>query len=115
MAQQETVETVEIGGEAELQGAILALDLAMEAGFEPYLTPDLARQKIVDSMAFSPRGEETQIYSIANTDLDLVGTAEITLGGLYADTILEEADRPTGSTTSRPGCPAAAGAVPTAR
>ena len=72
----------------------LALDLAMEAGFEPYLTPDLARQKIVDSMAFSPRGEETQIYSIANTDLDLVGTAEITLGGLYADTILEEADLP---------------------
>jgi seryl-tRNA synthetase len=82
----------------------LALDLAMEAGFEPYITPeagfephitpDLARQKIVDSMAFSPRGEETQIYSIANTDLDLVGTAEITLGGLYADTILEEADLP---------------------
>jgi seryl-tRNA synthetase len=69
----------------------LALDAAMEAGFEPYITPDLARQKIVDSMAFSPRGEETQIYSIANTDLDLVGTAEITLGGLYADTILEEA------------------------
>ena len=72
----------------------LALDLAMEAGFEPYLTPDLARRKIVDSMAFSPRGEETQIYSIADTDLDLVGTAEITLGGLYADTILEEADLP---------------------
>jgi seryl-tRNA synthetase len=72
----------------------LALDLAMEAGFEPYITPDLARQKIVDSMAFSPRGEETQIYSIANADLDLVGTAEITLGGLYADTILEEADLP---------------------
>jgi seryl-tRNA synthetase len=72
----------------------LALDVAMEEGFAPYVTPDLARQKIVDSMAFSPRGEETQIYSIANADLDLVGTAEITLGGLCADTILEEADLP---------------------
>jgi seryl-tRNA synthetase len=71
-----------------------AVDLAMQDGFTPYVTPDLARQAIVDGMAFSPRGEETQIYSIANTDLDLVGTAEITLGGLNADSILDEAELP---------------------
>ena len=29
-----------------------------------------------------PRGPETQIYSIENTDLSLVATAEITLGGM---------------------------------
>jgi seryl-tRNA synthetase len=71
-----------------------ALDIAIEAGFVPYQTPDLARRSVVDAMAFSPRGPETQIYSIEGTDLDLIGTAEITLGGMYADTIVEEDDLP---------------------
>ncbi|MEN6556777.1 MAG: serine--tRNA ligase, partial [Thermoguttaceae bacterium] len=31
-----------------------------------------------------PRGQETQIYSIENSDLSLVATAEITLGGMLA-------------------------------
>jgi seryl-tRNA synthetase len=71
-----------------------ALDVLLEEGFVPTITPDLARRQIVDAMAFSPRGPETQIYSIEGADLDLVGTAEITLGGLYADSILEEDDLP---------------------
>jgi seryl-tRNA synthetase len=71
-----------------------ALDLATRAGFTPFATPDVARRAIVDGLAFSPRGAETQIYSIAGTDLDLVGTAEITLGGYHADRILEEAELP---------------------
>ncbi len=72
----------------------MAFDYAMEAGFVPFATPDVARKAIVDALAFSPRGAETQIYSIEDTDLDLIGTAEITLGGLYADTLLDEADLP---------------------
>jgi seryl-tRNA synthetase len=71
-----------------------ALDVLLEEGFVPHQTPDLARRGIVDSMAFSPRGPETQIYSVEGHDLDLIGTAEITLGGLYADTILDEDDLP---------------------
>lgn len=71
-----------------------ALDVVMEEGFIPHLTPDLARRGVVDAFAFSPRGPETQIYSIEGTDLDLIGTAEITLGGLYIDTIVEEDDLP---------------------
>ena len=71
-----------------------ALDLVMAAGFTPYITPDLARSSVVDAMAFSPRGPETQIYSLSNADLDLIGTAEITLGGLYLDTLVDEADLP---------------------
>ncbi|MDH3525680.1 MAG: serine--tRNA ligase [Acidobacteriota bacterium] len=71
-----------------------ALDPLADEGFTPFLTPDLARRAIVDGFAFSPRGPETQIYSVADTDLDLIGTAEITLGGLYADAILDEADLP---------------------
>jgi seryl-tRNA synthetase len=78
----------------ELAFQRFALEIAMDEGFTPFATPDLARRQIVDSLAFSPRGPETQIYSIADTDLDLIGTAEITLGGLYADAILEESDLP---------------------
>jgi seryl-tRNA synthetase len=71
-----------------------ALDILIDEGFQPIMTPDLARRQIVDAMAFSPRGPETQIYSVADSELDLVGTAEITLGGLYADAILDEDDLP---------------------
>ncbi len=71
-----------------------ALDVLLEDGFTPYVTPDLARPEIVDGLGYNPRGEETQIYSLANADLCLVGTAEITLGGLYADSILDEAELP---------------------
>ena len=72
----------------------MALDYVMEAGFAPFATPDVARREIVDGLAFSPRGAETQIYSVAGTDLDLIGTSEITLGGIHADALLDEADLP---------------------
>jgi len=67
-----------------------ALDTALEAGFRLFSTPDLARREIVDALAFSPRGPETQIYSVSDTDLDLIGTAEITLGGLHAGEVIDD-------------------------
>jgi seryl-tRNA synthetase len=67
-----------------------ALDRVVERGFTPYVTPDVARPEFVQGTGFDPRGEETQIYSLANAELCLVGTAEIPLAGLYADAILEE-------------------------
>jgi len=70
------------------------LGILADEGFTPFSTPDLARPEIVAGLGYNPRGEETQIYSLANADLCLVGTAEITLGGLYADTILDEAELP---------------------
>jgi seryl-tRNA synthetase len=36
-----------------------------------------------------PRGPETQVYSIENSPLSLIGTAEITLGGLFREQIIE--------------------------
>jgi len=71
-----------------------ALDLLIEDGFTPVLTPDVAKPEILDGTGYNPRGPETQIYSLAGHDLCLIGTAEITLGGLYADTILEEEQLP---------------------
>jgi seryl-tRNA synthetase len=67
-----------------------ALELLLKEGFTPTITPDLARNEILQGIGFTPRGPETQIYSVADTDLSLVATAEITLGGMVADEILEE-------------------------
>ena len=66
-----------------------AMSVAQKHGFRLYTTPDLARVEILDGLGFNPRGESTQIYSIADSDLCLVGTAEITLGGMFADEILD--------------------------
>lgn len=71
-----------------------ALDQVMPEGFIPVVTPDLARPDVIEGLGFSPRGEETQIYSVADHDLCLIGTSEITLGGMYADTILSEDELP---------------------
>lgn len=78
----------------ELALVRLAADVIRRAGFTLYATPDVAKPEVVDGLGFNPRGEETQIYSIANADLCLVGTAEITLGGLFLDRVLEEAELP---------------------
>lgn len=68
--------------------------MLIERGFTPIITPDLARTEILQGVGFIPRGPETQIYSIAESDLNLIATAEITLGGMYADTILEREQLP---------------------
>jgi seryl-tRNA synthetase len=67
-----------------------ALDLLLKEGFTPTITPDLARNEILQGIGFTPRGPETQIYSVADTDLSLVATAEITLGGMLAEEILDD-------------------------
>lgn len=63
-------------------------------GFTLYTTPDLARRDVLEGTGYMPRGPETQIYSIENTDLSLVATAEITLGGSLKDQILNESELP---------------------
>ena len=71
-----------------------ALDLLIKEGFTPVTTPDLAKNDVLVGIGFQPRGPETQIYSIENSDLSLVGTAEITLGGMYAGLTLDEEQLP---------------------
>jgi seryl-tRNA synthetase len=67
-----------------------ALRKLIDEGFRPITTPDLARNSILEGIGFTPRGVETQIYSLEESDLSLIGTAEITLGGMHADEILEQ-------------------------
>lgn len=77
-------------------GALLELALInytmtklVAAGFTPVITPDLARESVMEGTGYIPRGNETQIYSVANTDLCLIATAEITLAGMFADQIID--------------------------
>jgi seryl-tRNA synthetase len=71
-----------------------AVDKLIREGFTPTITPDLARNEILAGIGFIPRGPETQIYSVDGTDLSLVATAEITLGGFLSDTILDAEQLP---------------------
>jgi seryl-tRNA synthetase len=71
-----------------------ALDTLIEHGYEPAITPDLARDEALIGTGFIPRGPETQIYSVENSDLSLVATAEITLAGSLAGEILDEEKLP---------------------
>ncbi|MDQ3924513.1 MAG: serine--tRNA ligase [Actinomycetota bacterium] len=67
-----------------------ALDNLIERGYDPTITPDLARDEALVGTGFIPRGPETQIYSIEDSDLSLIATAEITLAGSLAGEILNE-------------------------
>lgn len=86
-----------------LKNEAVLLDLAlqrfaigelMKRGFVPTITPDLASNTILEGIGFMPRGPETQVYSVEKTDLSLVGTAEITLGGLYSGHVFEREELP---------------------
>jgi seryl-tRNA synthetase len=66
-----------------------ALDIVVKHGFTPTITPDIAKEEILEGIGFNPRGEESNIYGLEGTGTCLVGTAEITLGGYHADTVLD--------------------------
>src|ERR671916_813615 len=71
-----------------------ALDTLIEHGYEPTITPDLARDEALIGTGFMPRGPETQIYSVEYSDLSLIATAEIPLAGSLAGEIVSEEDLP---------------------
>lgn len=67
-----------------------ALEVAAKHGFTPFSTPDLAKKDVLEGLGFNPRGQETQIYNIENSDLSLIGTAEITMGGYHMNEVIDE-------------------------
>ena len=76
-----------------------ALDILQKKGFTPFITPDIAREEILEGIGFNPRGAESNVYMIQGEDAGksgacLVGTAEITLGGYYSNTVLQKEKLP---------------------
>ncbi|MDR1108102.1 MAG: serine--tRNA ligase [Spirochaetaceae bacterium] len=64
------------------------LDILQKKGFTPFITPDVAREEILEGIGFNPRGAESNVYTLEGEGSCLVGTAEITLGGYYSNTII---------------------------
>ena len=60
-----------------------AMQTVLKRGFTPVITPDLARVEVLEGIGFQPRDpnpETRQVYKVADSDLCLIATAEITLG-----------------------------------
>ncbi len=70
------------------------MDVATKHGYTLLETPDMARNEILSGIGFNPRGPESQVYSLENSDLSLIGTAEITVGGYHANEILDLSQGP---------------------
>jgi seryl-tRNA synthetase len=70
-----------------------ALSILVKHGFTPVITPDLARVEVMEGTGYMPRNEDPtkrEFYQIADTDLCLIATAEITIGGMHKDDLLDE-------------------------
>jgi seryl-tRNA synthetase len=75
-----------------------AMQTLIREGYTPIITPDVARVEVLEGIGFLPRDpdpEKRQIYSLSDSDLCLIATAEITLGGMHRDQIFDELDLPT--------------------
>jgi seryl-tRNA synthetase len=73
---------------------LFAMQVAREFGYTPLATPDMAKRSVLIGTGFNPRGDEANIYNIEDMDLSLIATAEITVGGMHADTILDDHQLP---------------------
>ena len=71
-----------------------AMNIVTRHGFTPFITPDVAKEEILEGIGFNPRGAESNIYTVEGTGTALVGTAEITLGGYYSGETLDKSELP---------------------
>lgn len=74
-----------------------AMQTLIRHGYTPMTTPDVASVEILEGIGFIPRDpnpETRQVYTLSDTSLCLVATAEITLGGMNKDRILDELELP---------------------
>ena len=71
-----------------------AMNILRKHGFTPFITPDVAREEILQGIGFNPRGNESNVYALEDEKACLVATAEITLGGYHAGEILNKEKLP---------------------
>lgn len=71
-----------------------ALNILRKHGFTTFITPDVAKQEILQGIGFNPRGNESNVYCVEDEGTCLVATAEITLGGYHSGEILEKSSLP---------------------
>ncbi|MCH5291685.1 MAG: serine--tRNA ligase [Treponema sp.] len=73
---------------------LYALNTLRKHGFTAFITPDVAKQEVLQGIGFNPRGNESNVYCLEDEGTCLVATAEITLGGYHSGEILDKASLP---------------------
>ncbi len=81
------------GARLELALMRLGLDTAIEAGFEPLITPTLVKPEVMQGTGFLGSHSD-EIYYLPADDLYLTGTSEVALAGYHADEILDLSSGP---------------------
>lgn len=70
-----------------------AIDHVIKSGYELHITPEVANNYIMDGTGYSPKGKESNIFTI-DENLNLIATSEIVLCGMFKDSIFSEKDLP---------------------
>ncbi len=70
-----------------------AMDRIARKGFTPVIVPAMARDFCFLGSGQFPKGRD-QVYAVEDEDLFLVGTAEVSITGMYKDEILRAEDLP---------------------
>jgi len=65
------------------------LDVLIEKGVDIFSTPTMVRKEMLYGTGFLPLGDE-DIYKIEGEDLNLIGTSEVTLGGMHSGEVFLE-------------------------
>ena len=73
---------------------LYGLNILRRHGFTPFITPDVAKEEVLQGIGFNPRGNESNVYNLEGEGTCLVATAEITLGGYHKDEILSREKLP---------------------
>jgi seryl-tRNA synthetase len=82
-----------IGARLELALLNCAMDLAVQHGFIPMITPTLVKPEIMRGTGFLGAHSD-EIYRLERDDQYLVGTSEVALAGYYSDEIIDLSDGP---------------------
>ncbi len=83
------------GDAARLELALInfVMDRIARKGFTPLIVPAMARDFCFTGSGQFPKGRD-QVYELVDQDLFLVGTAEVSITGMYKDEILKAEDLP---------------------
>ena len=83
------------GDAARMELALMnfAMDRIARKGFTPVIVPAMARDFCFLGSGQFPKGRD-QVYAVEDEDLFLVGTAEVSITGMYKDEILRAEDLP---------------------
>ena len=69
------------------------IDILQQEGVTVFSTPTMVRKEMLYGTGFLPLGEE-DIYKIEGEDLNLIGTSEVTLGGMHQGEVFTEDQLP---------------------